>query len=159
MSWKPKLIKSFFTSAACLLLLTAIAKIISSFGSSHILQRTDPIFGISFRILFVFVGLLELLIAFICFLNQSAIFRAALVAWLATAFCFYRLGLLWIGYARPCSCLGNLTDLLPISPQIADALMKCILFYFILGSYSTLFLLWRFRAKVGSRYVPEDNGC
>ena len=64
----------------------------------------------------------------------------ALLAWLATALVMYRIGLKWVGYLKPCSCLGNLTDALNISPQTADMTMKINLAYLLVGSYANL--LW-----------------
>jgi hypothetical protein len=63
----------------------------------------------------------------------------------------YRIGLDWVGYHKPCSCLGTLTDSLHIPPQTADGAMKMILGYLIVGSFSTLFWLWRHRGKVEER--------
>jgi hypothetical protein len=73
-----------------------------------------------------------------------------LVAWLATSLLAYRIGLVAVGYHRPCPCLGNLTDALHIPPQIADTAMKIILAYLLIGSYATLFWLWRQHRKVAS---------
>jgi hypothetical protein len=46
-----------------------------------------------------------------------------------------------------CPCLGNLTDALHITPQTADTAMKIILTYLLIGSYASLFWLWRQRNK------------
>ena len=138
-----KILRIFIFSAGALLLATAIAKFISSFGSARILQTPDPILGISFRCVFWLVGTVELAIALACFLGKKIRLKAGLVAWLATTFVEYRLGLIWIGYQKPCSCLGNLTDALHIPPKTADTAIKFILAYLLLGSYATLFWLWR----------------
>jgi len=53
---------------------------------------------------------------------------------LATNFVVYRVGLWWIGWHRPCGCLGNLTDLLGISPHTADTIMKLVLAYLLAGT-------------------------
>ena len=76
-----------------------------------------------------------------------------LVVWLATSFLVYRIGLVWVGYKKPCPCLGNLTDALHIPPQTADTAMKIILAYLLIGSYATLFWLWRQRKKTVSSSV------
>lgn len=131
----------FIYSAAMLLLITAASKIISARGNAHILLNTDPIFLISFRHLFYVVGLLEILVAFVCLYAVKVWMRVALLAWLASGFAMYRIGLLWIGYHRPCPCLGNLTDALHISPDAADTAMKIILAYLLIGSYASLFWL------------------
>jgi hypothetical protein len=141
METKP--IRFFLFSAGGVLLITAVAKIVSSFGGAHILQNGDPLFGIYFRNLFWIVSALEIGVALICFFGKRILFQAGLVAWLATAFVAYRLGLVWIDWHKPCSCLGNLTDALHIPPQTADTAMKIILAYLLIGSYATLFWLWR----------------
>jgi hypothetical protein len=95
-----------------MLLLTAVSKLVSAAGSARILQNPDPILSISFRNVFWIVGVIELVIAFVCFLCKRLGLQAGLVAWLATSFLIYRLGLLFVGYYKPCHCLGNLTDAL-----------------------------------------------
>jgi len=128
--------------AGVLIGVAAVGKVASALGNAHVLQYLDPIFGITFRQVFLLVGTLELGIAAICFFGRRLAFQAVVVAWLATAFLTYRLGLLWVGYKKPCSCLGNLTDALNISPQTADTVMKIILGYLLIFSYATLLFLW-----------------
>jgi hypothetical protein len=150
MSMQMKIIKFFLFSAGVVLLITATAKIISSFGNARILQNADPLFGVSFHNLFLAVSSIEVVAALVCFCSKKILLQAGLVAWLATAFIAYRLSLVWIGYHKPCSCLGNLTDALHIPPQIADTAMKIILAYLLIGSYATLFWLWRQKRKAVS---------
>jgi hypothetical protein len=84
------------------------------------------------------VGVGELVIASICLFAKSQTMKLWLIAWLATTFVVYRLGLWWIGWKKPCSCLGNLTDALHLSPQAADNLMEVILAYLLIGSHGLL---------------------
>ena len=102
------------------------------------------------------LGMAEIAIALLCFFGKSQKLALGLVAWLATNFVVYRLGLMWIGYHKPCSCLGNLTDALHISPNIADTAMKIILGYLLLGSYATLFWLWR-QKRIASLAPPSPE--
>ena len=139
--------KCFFFSSGGLLLATASAKLVSSSGNSHILENQDPLLFISFRQLFLAVGTIEIMVAAVCFSGRTRL-QARLVAWLATNILIYRLGLYWIGY-QPCHCLGNLTDALHVPPQTADLVMKIILAYLLLGSYATLFWLWRHPRRQG----------
>jgi hypothetical protein len=132
----------FIRSAGLLLLITGTAKLTSVFGHARILQVAVPYFGISFRWLFVIAGVLEMIVAGVCLFNDKPRVQAALIAWLATNFMLYRVGLLLIGYHKPCPCLGNLTDVLHLSPEAADNLVKCSLFYLLIGSYATILLLW-----------------
>jgi hypothetical protein len=69
--------------------------------------------------------------------------QTRLIGWLATSFVVYRLGLLWVGYHKPCGCLGSLTEALYLSPEAADASMKVVLAYLVVGSYATLIWQWR----------------
>jgi hypothetical protein len=139
--------RRFIVSAGVILSVTGIAKIWSSLGQARILVVPDPFIGIELGHLLSLVGAAEVAIALTCFFSKRELLSIVSVAWLATGFVVYRLGLLWIGWQRPCSCLGNLTDALNISPQKADAAMKIILAYLLLGSYATLFWLWRRKRK------------
>lgn len=138
-----KLVRMFMCSAGVILLSTAIAKFVSSFGHGNILQTPDPLLILSFRKLFLAVSGVEVVVALTCFFNKRQLLPAGLVAWLATSFTLYRFCLWKIGWHKPCHCLGNLTDALHIQPQTADTAMKIILAYLLIGSYATLFWLWR----------------
>jgi hypothetical protein len=149
-------IRFFIHSAGVLIFITAAAKLISSFGSAHILHNLDPILNISFRTVFWIVGILEIIIALICLLGKKTEPQVGLLAWLATSFLVYRLGLFWIGYDKPCSCLGNLTDALHISPRMTDTGMKVVLAYLLIGSYAALFWLWKEKREAHSA-IPTST--
>jgi hypothetical protein len=142
-----KIARLFLRSASVILLATAAAKMISSFGHGRILLQRDPVSGFLFRDLFRVVSVVEIAIALACGFSKRMRLSASSVAWLATSFLIYRVVLLWAGYRRPCPCLGNLTDMLHIPPQTADTAMKVILGYLLLGSYAMLFWLWRQNRK------------
>lgn len=133
----------FVPSAAAILALTGLAKAWSAFGKTKLLAAADPITGVSFGHLMLAVGILELAIAGVCLFGKSQKLALGLIAWLATNFVVYRCGLWWMGWRKPCSCLGNLTDALHLSPQAADNLMKVILTYLLIGSYALLVWQWR----------------
>ena len=151
-----KIARLFCYSAAVVLLLTATAKFISSFGHGTILQTHDPLTGFQFQNLFRIVGSIEVAVAMICIFSKQMWPPAGLVAWLATCFMIYRLGLAWVGYHRPCSCMGNLTDAIHIPPQTADTAMKIVLAYLLIGSYASLFWLWRQHGKAEGRMMNEE---
>jgi hypothetical protein len=137
-----KAARLFLRSAGMLLIITATAKLISSFGSAGILETGDPVLKIPFRILFWAVGGLEIVVGLICLLGSKWRLQTGLVAWLATMFLVYRLGLLWIGYQRLCPCLGNLTDALHLPVHYAEMAMKIILGYLLIGSYGIVIYQW-----------------
>jgi hypothetical protein len=152
--------KWFMLSAGSILAVTGIAKVWSALGSSKVLAVADPITGLKFGHLMLAVGVAETLIALVCFFSKRQTLPLALVAWLTTNFVVYRLGLWWMGWHRPCNCLGNLTDALHISPQVADNIMKGILAYLLVGSYALLFREWRQQppASIPSRAAETSDG-
>ena len=135
--------KWFSRSAAIILVVTGVAKLWSTVGDSGFLGVPDPIFGMQFRHLLFAVATVELIVAGVCLFCGASQLGPILVAWLATSFLVYRLGLVWMDWKRPCSCLGNLTDALHIPPHAADTFMKAVLVYLLVGSYGLLFLQWR----------------
>ncbi len=138
-SMQQKLARCFLASAFVILISTGVAKICSAFGGAAVLQTYDPIFGVSYRSVFWLVGTIEVGVAFACLLGRRVDLQARLVLWLTTGFVIYRLGLLLVGYRKPCSCLGSLTEALHLSPQSADTAMKIILAYLLVGSCAALF--------------------
>ena len=133
--------KFFILSAGIILAITGIAKVWSGLGTAKLLAVADPVTGIPFGRLMLTVGVAELVIAIVCFCTKRNKLALNLITWLATNFLFYRVGLWWIGWRGACSCLGNLTDALHVSPQSGDNAMKIILGYLLLGSYFALFFL------------------
>ncbi len=133
----------FVLSAGAILAITGIAKAWSGLGNSKFLAVVDPIIGIKFGHLMLAVGAAEIAIALVCFFSKRQTLALGLVAWMSTNFVVYRLGLWWMDWHRPCNCLGNLTDALHLSPQTADNIMKVLLAYLLIGSYTLLFLKWR----------------
>lgn len=142
-----KVFRLFFYSSGGILLVTATAKVASAFGSAWILESFDPILRVPFRELFWIAAIVEVAVGVVCFCGNRIALQAVLVAWLATNFLVYRLGLIWIGYQKPCPCLGNLTGAIHVSPLIADEVMKLVLTYLLIGSYSTLVWLWWRRGR------------
>ena len=132
---------------------TGLGKTFSAIGSARALDIADPLVGIPFRQLLLLVGLLELFIAFFCLFTEQRRLSVLMVGWIATNFLVYRLGLWFIGWHRPCGCMGNLTDLLHISPRLADNIMKVVLAYLLVGSYGILF--WQRRREKQAKVAPE----
>jgi hypothetical protein len=134
--------KWFVISAGLILGLTGLAKVWSAFGDVKLLTVPDPITGLSFRTMLLLAAVAELPIAAVCLFAKANRLATVLVAWLASIFLVYRLGLWWIGWKKPCGCLGNLTDTLGISPHTADVIIKGLLAYLLIGSYGLLIREW-----------------
>jgi len=136
-----KLISIFVISSGVFLAITALAKLISSFGTAPILNNLDPVLLIPFGRMLQATAVVELCVVVICFLSTNRKLQVALIAVLASNFLLYRFALRWLGYNNPCPCLGNLTDMLGIAPQTTDIAMKVILAYLLIGSYVALLFL------------------
>jgi hypothetical protein len=130
--------KLFIVSASIILILTAVAKIVSAFGSVSVLDVADPLFGIPFRHLMLAVGVTELIVAAICLCTKNTTLSIGLIAWIATQFLLYRFALWAVGWQKPCGCLGHVTDALNISAHTADWIMKGALTYLFAGSWFLL---------------------
>ena len=120
------------------LLLTGLAKLWSAMGEARVLGVRDPLFGLTFRQLMAGVGLVEVLVAGVCLVGRRERQGLVLVGWLAGNFALYRLGLWWLGWKRPCGCLGHLTDALGVSPTVADRVMIGVLAYLVIGAVAGL---------------------
>jgi hypothetical protein len=149
--------RSFTAISGIMLAATGLAKVLSSLGGAKVLAMADPITGLSFAPLMLLVGGLEVVVAGVCIVGRSPKVSLALIAWLATNFVAYRFGLWWIGWKKPCGCLGSLTDALHLSPEAADNLMKIVLAYLLIGSYVLLIRNWR-RARPGDPSPPMSPG-
>lgn len=155
MNKQSSVIHWFTQSAGVIFFVTGLSEIWSALGQAEVLHRIDPILHLKFSYLMFIAGVTEISVAIICLVGKVQSFARVAVAWLATSLFTYRIGLWWIGWHRPCNCLGNLTDAIHISPQLADDLMKCLLTYLLMGSYIALLWLWRQRNKTVP--VPTQN--
>lgn len=147
--------RCFLRSVGAMLLLTAVAKLVSGMGNSRSLLLPDPILVMRFRYVLLAAAAVELGVGLVCIAHWRTRLQAAAVAWLASCLLIYRMGLAWIDYRIPCSCLGNLTDALHISPKTADFCMKVVLAYMLCGSCGILLL--QARRRLGTRIQGESG--
>ncbi|MCX8156765.1 MAG: hypothetical protein N3J91_10010 [Verrucomicrobiae bacterium] len=142
----------FHTSAATILCLTAVCKLISVTGEARVMALADPIIRfVSLRQLLLWTALLELGVAWYLFNGRNIRARNYLLLWLCGLFIAYRVGL-WLMQYKGCSCLGTVTQWLPVSAGTVDLVMKLILAY--LGIGSAVFI-WKSLGKDGSKQVDE----
>ena len=138
----------FQHSAAVVLIITALLKIVSLQTGVRFFLLKDSVFPfITNGQIMASSAILELCVAIILIRKLDRVFQFTALLGLASIFLFYRLGLAWIAPNEPCPCYGRATDWLHISTQTADTAMKIILAYLLIGSYATLFWLWRQRKK------------
>lgn len=158
-NWRDFATHAFTTITIAVLCLTAYAKIWASGGDSQALTVRDPLLKHDMGTLLLVSAGFELSTVAVCLISAVKQ-RLFLIAWLSTSFVSYRIGLWWIGWRKPCSCLGNLTDALHISPQLADNVMKGLLAFMFIGSVSLLIAHHRQGRPLDSsapRPVPEPE--
>lgn len=143
-----KFIEAFAYSAGLLLGLLAISKAFMSADEGKVLGLLDPIFQIPFRKLLWAVVVIELVVAVFCCLRRPILHKVLTIAWIATLFFGYRFGLWWIGYEKPCLCLGSLTTALAISTGTADVIAETLLVYLLVGSYGSAIVLHKCKSSV-----------
>lgn len=123
---------------------TGLAKILSVvIGEAKLLDYPDPVLGIPFRDLLALAAIIELVIALMCALERTRRLALLAIAWLATVIASYRMGVAWLGWHTPCSCLGDLMEVLHISQEVGDWLMISVLAVLLVFSYSFIVMDYR----------------
>jgi hypothetical protein len=124
----------FVVVAGMPLLLTGAAKLASVGGEARILDQADPLLMLSNRQLMAAVGLIEMVLAGYLWFGREREWQLGMVAWLASSFLLYRLGLWWLGVNKPCGCLGNAANWWPWLARHQEALLKATLAFLLVGS-------------------------
>ncbi len=86
--------------AGAVLAFVGTAEIISSFGSSELLDIKDPMFGLGFRWLMVAAAIIHLTLSFIVLFTKHKMLGLGLTIWIAANFLVYRIGLWEMGWAH-----------------------------------------------------------
>lgn len=131
--------RRFIYISGVILVVTGFAKLFTLTGDTTLLAVRDPIFGAEFRHLMFAVGFVELLIAGGCFFGKRDWVTVMMIVSISSGFLAYRVGIYLIDWQRPCGCLGNLTDVLGISPPAGDWIAGGLLGFLLMGSYVSLF--------------------
>ena len=123
MNRSPLLIDTFCKSAAAILIFSGLAKIISEFSGVRLLEIEDPLIALSYREMFWIAGPIETLVGLFLFSSVSTWIKLVLVCFLSGNFLMYRCGLWLMKAGKTCTCLGTLTDWIPINHSIIEKLM------------------------------------
>ena len=86
------------------------------------------------------VGALELAVVAALLSRLELRLKHLLLLWLSTSFLAYRIAAHWRHPEKPCPCLGNLSEHLPLSPETISALLLGLVLFLVIGSSSSL--LW-----------------
>jgi hypothetical protein len=135
-------LKLFIHAAGGLLLAAAMQRFIIAAGSAPVLSLPDFFFFIPLRDAVLLVGGLELATALVCLYGRRVGFQLGLLAWMATNFAVYRLGLVAMAQHPQGTCIGSLTDPLHFARGITGYIMELIPFCLLIGSYAGGIWFW-----------------
>jgi DNA-directed RNA polymerase subunit RPC12/RpoP len=137
-----KIIQPFIRLTGGILLAAALIRFIIAAGNSQVLLLPEPMLGISLRFALLIIGGIELTFAMICLFGSNIRLQAGLMAWLATCFVLFWLGILWMHCHLQGTCLGSLNDPLNLSRGAIGYVIRFLPICLLLGSYAALFHLW-----------------
>jgi hypothetical protein len=123
----------FFRICFWILLVTGSAKIASAFGAAGILVVPDPVLQIPYRLLFIVAGTLELAVAAIIRAPTPVQYKCIALFSFSINAALYRVGYIYSGIGKPCPCMGTLTSMLSIRPEVAGAWLTAILVFTLVG--------------------------
>jgi hypothetical protein len=128
-TWTSLLARFFLSTAAAILIITGLIKVLSLFGSAGMLAVRDPVFGISFGILMPLVGLTEIAVGTLVLFCRNGLVASGLILWISIEFVAYRFFSAELRPGSYCPCLGSLGEFLGLSQAQAThaALLICII--------------------------------
>ncbi len=139
---KKKVVLIALRSVGLLLFVTAVVKLISVTQETGFLEAQAPLLSfLSNRQLLFVAALLELSVVGYRFFGRDLARSAGLTAWLATVFLVYRVGLWWMSYEGPCSCLGGAADWVPLLREYHEIVTLVIFVYLCVVAYGSAGLL------------------
>lgn len=130
----------FLRSIVAILVTTAIAKAVTITQVTGSLDASDELlFFLTKRQLLFVTCAIELGVSiFLLRKDRSIGTKLAAVIWLTAIFGMYRIGLKLAGIKASCSCLGRMSEWLPISTAHLSTMTLVLLGYMALGSSSLL---------------------
>ena len=138
-----KWIKPFIYSAGAILLAAALERILVATGDAQSLSLPEPVMGIPLRYALLIAGAFELVVALICLFGRKTSLQLGWLAWLATNYMVYRIGLFTMHCHQQGTCVGSLTDPLHLAHGTTGIIISLIPVYLLFGSCVSLIWLWR----------------
>ena len=138
-----KRIKFFIYSAGGILLAAALTRFLVAAGNAPALALPEPMLGIPLRYAVLLVGGFELAVALICLFGRRIGLQIGWLAWLATNYMVYRIGLLTMHCHPQATCIGSLTDQLHLARGTMGIIVGIMPLYLLLGSYAAVVRLWQ----------------
>jgi DNA-directed RNA polymerase subunit RPC12/RpoP len=152
-----KWIRGFIVSAGGILLAAALIRFLIAVGNAQCLSLPEPLLGIPLRYAVLLVGTIELTVALICLFGRQVVPQIGWLAWLATNFIIYRIGLFSMHCHLQATCIGSLTDPLQLARGTTGLVIEFIPVYLLLGSYAVVARLWFGRGEMGRAALPRGQ--
>jgi DNA-directed RNA polymerase subunit RPC12/RpoP len=137
-----KPIKFFVYSAGGILLAAALIRFLIAVGNAPVLTLPEPVLGVPLRYAVLLVGGIDLAVALICLFGKQVNLQLGCLAWLATNFIVYQVGLFSMHYNPQATSIGSLTDPLHLSRGTTGVIMGFLPLYLVLGSYWVCLMFW-----------------
>jgi DNA-directed RNA polymerase subunit RPC12/RpoP len=155
-----KWIKPFIYSAGGILLAAALIRFVIAAGNAQVLALPEPMLGIPLRYAVLAVGAFELVVALVCLFGKRVGLQIGWLAWLATNFLVFWIGLVWQHCSPQGTCIGSLTDPLRIYHGITGYVLQFLPFGLALGSYAAAVSFWfsadaRTARLAGARQIAD----
>ena len=149
-----KWIRCFILSAGAILLAAALSRFLIAVGNAQVLALPEPRLGVPLRYAVLAVGAFELLVALVCLFGKQAGLQLGWLAWLATNYLVYWIGL-WAMHVHPqATCIGSFTDPLLLSRGTPGLITTVLPVYLLLGSYAAVgWLWWEQRKAKAARFL------
>ena len=149
--------KFFIASAGIILLAAALMRFLIAIGDAQVLSLLEPVLGIPLRYAVLAVAAFELVVALICLFGKRVGLQIGWLAWLATNYIVFWIGLLWMHCHPQATCLGSLTDPLHLSRGTTGYIMEFTPVYLLLGSYAALIWLWLESRTAQARKLAAES--
>ena len=143
--------KLFIYSAGGILLAASLMRFITAAGADPALSLPEPMLGSVVRYAVLAVGILELIAALLCLFGRQTSLQLGWVAWLATDYVVYSVGLVLMHCHSRATCIGSLTDPLNLARGATGFIIGSLPLYLFFGSYAAM--LWQWQAARQAKAV------
>ena len=120
----------------------ALIRFLIAAGNAQVLALPEPMLGIPLRYAVLLVGGLELVVALVCLFGKRVGLQIGWLAWLATNFLVFWIGLVWQHFSPQGTCIGSLTDPLRVYHGTTGYVLQFLPFGLVLGSYAAAVSFW-----------------
>lgn len=150
--------RPFLIFSGAVLTITALAKIVSVFGSTEALMLPDPLFGWQTRWVMLMAGLTEIMVLSILLSKRGRHTKLAAITWLGSNFAAYRVCLWMMGAKTVCPCMGSVYGLFGMDSSAMDRVMTVTVAILLVGGSFLLYAQSNLRLAARHPDSPGRSG-